>query len=543
VKQRLGANTLVVAAAAFLTLAANGAYFRNLATIGGHGLGESIVLGALLFLTLVMLFGVGAFRWMLKPWFTFLFLVAAGSAAFMDAFNVVIDRQMLANAMLTDTREVTDLLTWRVGAYTLLIGVLPSVVLWRGVRVAWRSPGRELLLRTGLLGAGLAALVATALSAAPLVSSFVREQKPLRYYANPVAPLYAAWGYARSDAAPAPDGPLEAIANHTEISHEDIDRELIIMVVGETVRADHFSLNGYERDTNPELSTLGVISFADVDACGTSTAVSLPCMFSVREGDAFDAREERSRENVLDLLGQAGVNLLWRDNNSSSKGVAERIDSEDYRTPEHNVTCDAECRDAGMLEGLQAYVDGQAKGDILIILHQMGSHGPAYFKRYPPEFRRFTPTCDTSQLDDCTLDAIVNSYDNSILYTDWFLAQAIDLLRRNDDRFETALMYVGDHGESLGEHGLFLHGAPMWLAPESQTRVPMIFWFGRHYDDVDPAAFARLTDRRFSHDNVFHTLLGLFEIESDAYRADLDLLQLSRMGETAADGTLTALAE
>jgi lipid A ethanolaminephosphotransferase len=182
-----------------------------------------------------------------------------------------------------------------------------------------------------------------------------------------------------------------------------------------------------------------------------------------------------------------------------------------------------------MLHGLQAYLDGHPSGDILIVLHQMGSHGPAYHKRYPPAFRTFAPTCESSQLDACTEAEIGNTYDNTIRYTDHFLAEVIELLRANDARFETAMVYLSDHGESLGEAGLYLHGLPYLIAPDTQTHVPLILWFGSNNRDVDVDAVRQLRDLPLSHDNLFHTLLGLFEVGTEIYDADKDILQQARL--------------
>jgi lipid A ethanolaminephosphotransferase len=301
------------------------------------------------------------------------------------------------------------------------------------------------------------------------------------------------------------------------------------MVVGETARADRFSLNGYARETNPGLKQHNVISLTDFQACGTSTAVSVPCMF-LSDGEAKGAQTIRREENVLDVLRHGGVNVLWLDNNSDSKGVAERVDYRDFKNPANNPVCDTECRDEGMLVALQKYIDSNPQGDILIVLHQMGSHGPAYHRRYPPAFEKFRPACKESDLSLCTREEIGNAYDNTILYTDHFLSGAIKVLQRNDARFDTALFYVSDHGESLGENGVYLHGLPKAIAPDTQLRVPAILWFGPRFHQADPQVLRRNSALRFSHDNVFHTLLGLFEIESAAYMPEKDLL---RTGTTA----------
>ncbi|MCB1810140.1 MAG: sulfatase-like hydrolase/transferase, partial [Candidatus Competibacteraceae bacterium] len=292
----------------------------------------------------------------------------------------------------------------------------------------------------------------------------------------------------------------------------DADRELIIMVVGETARRDHFSLNGYARNTNPELAQISnLVSYQQVSACGTSTAISVPCMFALTGHDNFDGETAQHTENVLDILQRAGVSVLWRDNNSDSKGVATRVRYEDFRSPALNPVCDIECRDIGMLQGLQAYIDNQT-GDILIVLHQMGNHGPAYYKRYPPEFERFTPACHSAELSTCSEQEINNAYDNAILYTDYFLSQVIALLKANTPQFETAMLYVSDHGESLGEKGLYLHGMPYLFAPKEQTEVPVIVWVGES-SDVDLSSALRSKDKQNSHDAVFYSLLAAFEIE------------------------------
>jgi lipid A ethanolaminephosphotransferase len=181
-----------------------------------------------------------------------------------------------------------------------------------------------------------------------------------------------------------------------------------------------------------------------------------------------------------------------------------------------------------MLSGLQEYIDSQTEGDIFIVLHQMGSHGPAYYKRYPDEFRVFTPTCDSNQLDSCNQEEISNAYDNTILYTDHFLGEVIALLRANDDHFETAMFYASDHGESLGEDGVYLHGLPYWMAPDAQTAVPMIMWFGKNYVDASPQALREIRDTPLTHDFIFHTLLGMFEVTTTEYIEEKDLLHLSR---------------
>lgn len=525
----LSTNQVLLAAALFLTAFANLAFFRNLAAAFAEtpwGLLHMLSLAVVLMCATVLLLALVSFRPVLKPVLFTLFGVASLSAYFMDTYNVIIDRDMLVNAMATNPAESGDLLTPRLFLYLGLLGLLPSLVLWR-VRIRPARPHQALGSRLLLGGGALVVMLALVLISSAFYAAFVREHKELRYYANPLTPLYSAYKFGKTRLQ-GRTVEVQAIGEDAEIPATDIDRELVIMVLGETARADRFSLNGYARETNPELARHGVISFTDVSACGTSTAISVPCMFDIYDRDEFSADKTEATENALDVLNHAGVSILWRDNNSDSKGVADRLAFQDFRSPELNPVCDEECRDVGMLSGLSDFIDQQEDGDILIVLHQMGSHGPAYFKRYPQEFRVFAPTCESNQLDSCSESEIANTYDNTILYTDHFLGRAIELLRGYDDRFETVMLYASDHGESLGESGVYLHGLPYWLAPDAQTHVPVILWFGRNYHDVDVDAMRQLADEPLSHDNLFHTLLGLFELDTGVYDGSMDLLQKSR---------------
>jgi lipid A ethanolaminephosphotransferase len=153
----------------------------------------------------------------------------------------------------------------------------------------------------------------------------------------------------------------------------------------------------------------------------------------------------------------------------------------------------------------------------------MGNHGPAYYKRYAASFEIFKPACQTNQLQKCSIEEINNAYDNAITYTDYFLAHVISLLKNNSSLFETTMFYISDHGESLGEHGLYLHGFPYMLAPEEQRHVAAIMWFGNSFK-IDQAKLLQKRDKPYSHDNIFHTLLGLMEVQTNVYKKSMDIL-------------------
>jgi len=297
-------------------------------------------------------------------------------------------------------------------------------------------------------------------------------------------------------------------------------------VVGETARAANFALNGYARSTNPELARLDVINFPHATACGTSTEVSLPCMFSPFGRAAYDASRIRRHESLPQLLGRTGLRVIWVDNQSGCKGVCDGLEFHDVSHQQIAGLCaDGHCYDEVLLHTLKSIAAG-ASTDTMVILHQIGNHGPAYFRRYPPQLKRFEPACERQELRLCSRDEIVNAYDNAIAYTDRFLADTIRFLGDVRSRFDVALLYVSDHGESLGELGLYLHGMPFAIAPREQLEVPMLWWIPAESArgiDVDIACLRERATRQASHDNIYHSLLGLLAVRTQRYRSDLDV--------------------
>ncbi|GGD30617.1 phosphoethanolamine transferase [Malaciobacter pacificus] len=451
----------------------------------------------------------------------------------MDTYHVVIDDEMIRNSLQTNLSESSDLFSLKLATYVLILGLIPSFLIYK-LNIQYQGLKKELISKLKTIVLSLLIIIIIVLSFSKFYSSFFREHKPLRYSVNPVYWMYSIGKYINKTAN---SGPVvvKEIGEDAKILKEEIDRkELVIMVVGETARADRFSLNGYEKETNPLLKKEDVINFSNMSSCGTSTAVSVPCMFSIYKMDDYDYKKGISTQNVIDVLNNTkDIKILWRDNNSSSKGVANRIDYEDFKTSKTNTICteDGECRDIGMLVGLEEYISKNKDKDILIVLHQMGNHGPAYYKRYPKEFEKFTPVCKTNQLEECTQEEVSNAYDNAILYTDYFLSEVIKFLKPYSKTYETAMLYMSDHGESLGENGLYLHGMPYFMAPQEQTHVASVLWLGDGYmkNDYDLEKLKAESSNKYSHDNLFHTLLGIFEIDSEVYKKDMDILYDSKI--------------
>lgn len=516
---------MIVTVAFFLTLVANGAFFKHVSEVyplSWTTLPFIASLTVFLVSVNIMVFTLFAWSRATKPLLIIILMLSSFVAYFMDTYDVVIDTHMIENVLQTNFNESADLFSFSLILYIALIGVIPSILIYR---VPFRANGIKAVLieKAKLLGSalGIALVVLTVFN--KNYTSFFREHKPLRYYANPTYALYSVGHYVQKLLSHSYTG-LKVIGKDAKISATDMDRELVILVVGEAARWDHFSLNGYSRVTNPELKKENIVNFTQFSSCGTETAVSVPCMFSSLTRDNYDGEKAEHIENVLDVIAHAGVNVLWRDNNSDSKGVALRAQYQDFKDPKNNSMCEeGECRDEGMLVGLDEYIKSHPKGDIVIVLHQMGNHGPAYYKRYPKAFEKFTPVCKSNQLEQCTEQEITNAYDNAILYTDHFLSKTINFLKGHDDQFETAMFYVSDHGESLGEKGLYLHGFPYAIAPEAQKHVPAVMWFGKHFE-VNKRKLIEKAKEPLSHDSYFHTVLNFAEINSSVYKSELDIL-------------------
>lgn len=473
---------------------------------------------------------------LIKVLAVFLLFSAAQVSYFMDSYGILIDKTMIQNLFETDVAEAGDLISTAMVIQLVLKGVLPSLlVLWIKIKP---QPIRRVM--GGQAISLLTCLMLIGMNAALLYkdySSLFRNHREVRNLAVPSNYLYYTGRYL-SGAYDQTNREFEVLGQDATIIHEGYTQvsgvagkpNLLVLVLGETARSMNFSLNGYARETTPELAQRSVISFTDVESCGTSTAVSVPCMFSLMNRDQYDEDQAGYQSNVLDILQQAGVNVQWRENNSGCKGVCSRVPLVDASELNEGRNCTTEeCFDERMLAGLQSHIDS-LKGPAVIVLHQKGSHGPAYYKRVPEGQEHFTPVCQSSELQTCSQESITNAYDNTIRYTDHLLAQVVDLLQQQD-RFNTAMLYVSDHGESLGENNLYLHGMPWMLAPQEQKKVPMITWLSprfQQHNQVDAQCLQANRDMPLSHDYLVHSLLGLMKVSTSVYEADLDLFSNCR---------------
>jgi lipid A ethanolaminephosphotransferase len=462
-----------------------------------------------------------------------LFPLGAMAAYTADSYGLAVDAGMVRSLAHATRGEAGALLGPRLLLYALLLGVLPLFVVGSS-RITPLPLRRHLRHRLLFCGAGLALTALLAAAFAPRFDLLLRSHAP--YLLVPAAALHGTAQYLASDLAFGRSNAQAAPADPPRrLPRAPGSRPLVVfLVVGETARHASFQLGGYGQPTNPRLAGMERVHyFSNVTSCGTTTAVSLPCMFSPLGRARFTVAGARALPNALEQLADAGVRIAWRANNTGSAGISARLPTVAFRALRPDL-CDAtSCLDEAMLAGLEQAL-AQVDRDSLFGFHQMGSHGPDYFRRYPATAQRFGPACRRQELADCSVEEIRNAYDNTIVYTDHFLAAQIALLESRSDRFDSALLYVSDHGESLGEQGLFLHGAPYAAAPDEQKRVPLLLWMSDGYQrrmGIAGDCLARQLGKPFSHDNLYHTLLGMMATRDRQYRADADLLAACRISD------------
>lgn len=537
-KNEITPQSLIVLASVYLIGGLNAPFWRGLFTaVEPSGTYEWLFLAAV-FVVIVAVYALAltifSLPYVLKPLIAALIMVAAALHYFTAEYGVVIDINMMRNTIATNRTEAIDLVTARLLLSLALFGVLPALFIWQ-MRVDW--PPFSSLVYRNLKFAGIAAVI-MAVATAPFLMNFTSVTREHRALLLKLAPANAVVATIRLATQKDPVASKVVAAYGEDATKRSrwtkrTKPVVAVMVVGETARADHFSLNGYERGTNAQLEQIAaVMSFTQVSSCGTDTAHSVPCIFSGLRRPEFSIEKAAAKENLLDIVQRAGLSVLWRENQSGCKGVCNRVPTESLTTAKLDVYCgDGECHDEILLDGLREKIDAMKNGG-LIVLHMMGSHGPAYHKRYPAGFAKFKPACEESQFSRCTSDQIINSYDNTIAYTDVVLAKLIGLLTETaNEKTDTAMIYVSDHGESLGEKGLYLHGMPYALAPKEQTHVPMLLWLSPSYarsSGIDTGCLASTKNEPRSHDNLFHTILGMLDIDTKVYVPDLNILASCR---------------
>lgn len=442
-------------------------------------------------------------------------------------YHIYFDSDMLNNVLQTHTAEALNLVTLPFVLWVAILGILPALLYLR-TQIIYRKPLFELLARLGAILVSLLVIIGIAKFFYQDYASFLRNNKQAAHLILPSNFINAV--IKKSKQIYNSNRTFESVGLDSKQQKPDNFRHVTIVVMGETTRAQNWGLNGYNHNTTPLLAKRNdVINFPHVSSCGTHTAYSLPCLFSDLPRTEFNNDDAPYRDNLLDILQRAGVAVQWFENDGGCKDVCNRVPNKDMTELNLSQYCkEGECLDEILFQDLDKTLNATDK-DTLIVLHTIGSHGPTYYQRYPANFRQFTPTCDTNEINQCSNEQLINTYDNSILYVDYIVNKAIERLAK-ESNWESTLLYLSDHGESLGENGLYLHATPYAIAPEQQTHIPMVMWFSplwRQNEGVDMQCLQRKAQTgTFSHDNFFHSIIGMLDMDLHltAYRPELDIL-------------------
>lgn len=525
---QLTTNQLLLLTCSYIVLILNLPFLLKISTaitsLNNYNIWFLLSLPIFLLCLSLLIQGVLAFRWITK--FVLILTVICAALIFYATltYGIVFDYGMVQNTVETDTAEALSYVNIYAIVFFLIFAVIPAWLIYT-VQLTYKPFVKELLTRIKLLSVSLMAVVIIGSIFSSNYSSVGRNNKDLISYITPYKMFDASFKFVR-DRYFYPPLKFQVLDTKPSIERTNHKKHVTVLVLGETARSTSFSLNGYEKETNKYTNKLGVVSFSNVTSCGTATAVSVPCMFSRLNKNNYDKRRAISQQNVVDIVRLAGADVLWiSNNNGSCKGVCTRVPSKKIVTDKSNPLCDGEyCYDEVLLKPLKEKLNNLTNENTLIVLHMIGSHGPTYFKRYPESKRIFTPDCQRSDIQNCTHEQLINSYDNTIAYTDYVLSQVIaeiDNLAVTHN-VETSMLYVSDHGESLGEKGAYLHGLPYAFAPDEQTHVPMIYWNDDKQTDFNLSCLDGITQQALNHDNIFDTVLSMMSVRTKTYRPNND---------------------
>lgn len=488
-----------------------------------------ITIGMALFLLslLVIFFSLFSFRLSLKPLLIWVLLASALSDFFMRRYGIRIDESIVRNLLQADHLDVVETVSWDLVRHTLLLGVLPAaLVLW--VRIRWQPWLSQWPQRLMVLGSAVLLICMLAVTQHRELVGFISDHKFLRYQVNPPNHIDALLKYLSHRYKELREDRPFVIRDPNPIRVLHPRPVQVVLVIGESARGDRFALNGYARPTTPRLSARGdVLSFHPTTACGTSTFVAVPCLLSPDARAQFNRRQALHSDNLVSLLQRAGVTPFWVENDGGCGPNCQRMPSEqviEIDEASHPQFCrGVDCDDRALLSALKPLL--ASRDDRLIVLHQRGSHGPAYHLRTPKPWATFQPVCREDRPSLCDRAGLDNAYDNTIVLTDWLLAESIAQLAAQPG-IDTALVYIGDHGESLGEDGVYLHAYPYLLAPKEQLEVPFLLWLSPGMQQRLNVSLRCLGQQAgpFSHDQLFHTLISLFSVQSPLLQPSLSLL-------------------
>jgi len=427
------------------------------------------------------------------------FICNAVAVYFINTYSVIIDESMIGNVLNTNYEESSSYFSIKLIAYLLVLGVIPSIYIIkvRIVKVPWKQ-----FLKTVSL---------TLLFVLVLVFANASNWLWIDKNSKTLGGLAMPWSYSVN---------LTLFYKHKADRNEkeillpkatikDNQKSVVILIIGESARSQNFSLYGYDKNTNPLLSKMTDVHNFPATSCATYTTAGVKCILEHKNSDDL-------YEILPNYLYRNNVEVIWRSTNWGEPPLH-------IKNIQNKQALMAQCQgknceyDEILLQGLKEQILASKKNKILIVLHSSTSHGPTYSKKYPPQFELFKPVCNSVELAKCSQTELMNAYDNTIVYTDYLLAKVIADLKSLKD-YQSAMLFVSDHGESLGEKNLYMHGLPMSLAPKEQYEIPFIVWTSAGSKGLKPS-------QTLTQNHVFHSVLNFLGVQSPVYDEQLNIFK------------------
>jgi lipid A ethanolaminephosphotransferase len=438
-------------------------------------------------------------RYFGKALLVIFFIANAIAVYFINTYGVIIDESMIGNVLNTNYEESSSYFSIKMIAYVIILGVIPSIYIIK-VKII-KVPLNQFFKTIALT---LLVILLLVIANASNLLWIDKNSKTLGGLAMP-------WSYTVNISLfykhKADKNEKEILLPNAII--KDKQKSVFILVIGESARSQNFSLYGYTKNTNPLLSKIPNVHHFEANSCATYTTAGVKCILEHKNSDEL-------YEILPNYLYRNNVEVIWRSTNWGEPPLhIKNIQNREFLKT-HSKGNNIEY-DEILLNGLKEQILASKKDKILIVLHSSASHGPTYSKKYPPQFEMFKPVCNSVELAKCSQTELINAYDNTIVYTDYLLATIIKDLKALP-AYNSAMLFVSDHGESLGENNLYMHGLPMSLAPKVQYEIPFIVWTSEGSQQLKPY-------KTVTQNHVFHSVLHFLNIASPIYNEELNIFK------------------
>ena len=444
-------------------------------------------------------------------------VINATAVYFVFTYSVMINATTIENVFNTRYSEASGFFSWWLWLFIAVCGLLPAVFCII-CPVAFGKAKRLALCCGGALAVVLA-VASLNVSQTLWISQHDTELggllQPWSYIVN-IGRVISFQQDEQAEEIKLPDG---TIADH--------EKAVVVLVIGESARKANFQLYGYERETNPLLSQQEDLKVYQATSCATYTTAGTKAILEPENSDDL-------YEMLPNYAFRTGVDVSWRTSNWGEPPI--HIDeyltdselSEQY--PDENKNYDGI-----LIKGIRDRIESSPKNKVLIVLHTSTSHGPKYADKYPKEFEVYKPVAKNVEEGEKNIGMLINAYDNTIRYTDFLLDSLINTLRAMEE-WNSAMIFISDHGESLGENKMFMHGLPMRLAPKVQYEIPFFVWTSKGFRDYKPTSSKQDAPEGelpavLEQHYIFHSVLNLLSIQSPAYKKDFDIFQVKDDGE------------